>query len=88
MNFNTVYSESVLLFSHTLLIILTKLTSKHVLIYLSPLLFREGLDWILGKISLLKEWSCHWNRLPRKVVESPSLGVLKKDVDVSLQYMV
>jgi len=30
----------------------------------------------------------HWNRLSRKVVESPSLEVFKKDVDVALQDMV
>jgi len=30
----------------------------------------------------------HWNRLPSRVMESPSLEVFKKHVDVALQHMI
>jgi len=46
---------------------------------------RGGLDWVLGKNSLLKEWSDIGNRLPREVLESPPLEVFRKRVDVALQ---
>ena len=49
---------------------------------------RGGLDWILGKISLLKEWSGIGTGCPRTVGESPSLEGFKNLVDVALRDMV
>jgi len=39
----------------------------------------------IRKNSFTKRLVRHWNRLPGKVVESPSLEVLKKFVDMALQ---
>ena len=41
----------------------------------------------IGKNFLTERAVSHWNRLPREVVESPSLEVLKKRIDVALQDM-
>jgi len=46
---------------------------------------RGGSGWILGKTFLSARAGLQWHRLPREVVQSPSLEVLKNRVDVALR---
>jgi len=49
---------------------------------------RGGLDWILGKNFFTERVVRRWNRLPREVIDSPSLEVFKKPVDVAFRDVV
>lgn len=44
---------------------------------------RGGSGWVLGRISSQKS-DC-WHRLPRELVESPSLELLKQRTDVAFR---
>ena len=50
-------------------------------------LHRRSLDWLLENW-FTKSVVRHWKRLPREMVESPSLEVFRRGVDTVLRHMV
>ena len=48
---------------------------------------RGGLGWILGR-SFSQRVVTHWNRLPKEVVDAPSLEAFKARLDVALGSLV
>lgn len=49
---------------------------------------RVDVDWTLEIVFSTAGVVKHWIRLPRKVVESPSLDMLKGRLDVALSNMI
>lgn len=48
---------------------------------------KGGSSCILGK-KLSERVTKHWKRMPREVMDSPSLKVFKRRIDVALRHMV